>query len=398
MKMKQLYRILLTAVILVAAPLIGTAQNDSPLYQNVVSDNIDAQIDTTSSNVSRNNRQKPAADTAHHRAAADIDEQLRDLQRYYLAGKYNEALQTSQSLHEGRDLSPDQEYVRQMYTIAAFKDMEYNEKADSATKLFYGKNPFYDPDKDPRDPVSFRENVRNYYTMPRFSVWVAAGQSLAIPRLDTVHVITDTINTMKPDYDSELSESIQIGFEYHPLQWLSVSVAPTYTKYRYSRTTNRSMRATFHYDETDKIFSIPLHVEGYLITGKKMWVPSIYVGAAAKFIIKSTYNAYTQTVGEPQYRVDDTELDLDTKTKQNFALLFGGKISYNYRRLTIFGDLSLSYDLKPFNKPDAAFANTELAYDKMYIPDIFHVVQATALLGIKINLKYKTVAKYGYGH
>ena len=394
--MKHLYKILLTAIILAAAPLIGTAQNDSPLYINVVSDDIDAKIDTTSNHVSKNNRQKPAADTAHHHASGDIDEQLRDLQRYYLAGKYDEALQTSQSL-TNRHLDPDKEYVRQMYTIAAFKDMEYNDKADSATKLFYGKNPFYDPNKDARDPVSFRENISNYYTMPRFSVWAAVGQSLAGTPLDTVHVITDTTQ-MKPDYNSEMSEAIQIGFEYHPLQWLSVSVAPTYSKYRYTRTTERSERATFCYEETDKIFTLPLRIEGYLITGEGKWVPSIYAGAAAKFIIKANYNAYTQTVGEPQYRVDDKEIDLDTKTKYNCAILGGAKLSFNHRRLTIFGDFGLSIDLKPFNNPDAAFANTDLAYDKMYIPDIFHIVEVTALVGVKINLKYKTVAKYGYGH
>jgi hypothetical protein len=55
-------------------------------------------------------------------------------------------------------------------------------------------------------------------------------------------------------------------------------------------------------------------------------------------------------------------------------------------------------DIKPFNNPDAAYSNAYLAYDMMYIPDIFHIVELRAMGGIKVNLWYKTVAKYGYGH
>lgn len=398
--MKHIYKILLTAITLAAAPLVGMAQNDSPLYINVISDDIDARIDTASnvhrSEINKKEQQKADNDAALLSDSENIGEQLRNLNRLYLAGKYEEALQLSQSIRENfHDLNIDDESKRQMFTIAALKDMEYNEKADSATRRFLGRNPFYKAKSD--DPIPFQENLSNYYTTPKYSIWVGLGQTIAIPSLDTVHVITDTIN-IKPDYQSENDVSVQIGFEYHPWQFLSIAIAPTYTSYKYSRSVERSERSTFHYEESDKIFSLPVRVEGYLFTGEGKWVPSAYLGAKIKYLYKSKYNSYTQTAGEPQYRVDSKEHDLDCKTKINYAVLGGVKLSFNYNRLTIFGDLGISYDIKPFNNPKAALSNTDLAYDKMYLPDIFHIVELTAMVGIKVNLKYKTVAKYGYGH
>ncbi len=395
--MKTLLKIFISAVLMAAAPLAGTAQVDAPLYQNVISDDVNAQIDTSSHGYKPKKAELKATDNdTQIQAGDDIGELLRRLNRLYDAGKYDEAISLSKSIHENfKSLNVNDESRRQMFTIASFKDMEYNEKADSATKRFIRRNPFYEPQSS--DPVSFKECHGNYNTIPRFSIWVAFGQSIAIPHLDTVHVITDTAS-IKPNYDTDNSETMQIGFEYHPWEFLSIAVAPTYSKYQYSRSTERSKLATFHYDESSKIFSVPLRIEGYLVTGKKKWVPSLYAGASVKYIFKSTYNAYTQTVGDPKYRIDNKEHNLDDKTKINYAILCGARLSFNYRRITIFGDAGLSLDQKPFNNPDAAYSNSYLAYDKMYIPDIFHIIELSATIGIKVNLMYKTIAKYGYGH
>jgi hypothetical protein len=400
--MKHIYKILLTAITLAAAPLVGMAQNDSPLYINVISDDIDARIDTASnvhrSEINKKEQQKADNDAALLSDNENIGEQLRNLNRLYLAGKYEEALQLSQSIRENfHDLNIDDESKRQMFTIAALKDMEYNEKADSATRRFLGRNPFYKAKSD--DPIPFQENLSNYYTTPKFSIWISVGQVIAIPVIDTVHVITDTITSMKPSYENENSETVQLGFEYHPSKYLSVSVAPTYTVYHFTRSIDRTERSIFHYAESNKILSVPLRVEAYWAhKDHQKWVPSIYLGASAKYILQSTYTAYTETPGERRYEADEKTHDLDDKTRLNVALLGGARINYNYRRITIFGDLGIAGEIKPFNNPKAAYSNNDLAYDKMYIPDIFHVMELSAMIGIKVNLGYKTIAKYGYGH
>jgi len=394
-----LYQILITAILLAVAPLIGTAQNDLPLYQNVISDDIDAQIDTASnvvppSDPNKKNQQKP---TVIITDSDEIGEQLRNLQRLYLAGKYDDAIQLSQTIRENYSLKPDDEIDRQKYTIASLKEMEYNQQADSAAKVFLGKNPFYEKRKKSSDPVPFKEIISNYYTTPKLSVWASLGRTFAIPMIDTVHVITDTLQ-MKPDYEPSSTETIQVGIEYHLNKYFSVALAPTYTKYMYTRTIDRSTRSQFIYEETAKLLSFPLRIEAYGPFGKEKWVPSIYLGAKIKYILKSSYNAYTETPGERRYESDEIKHDPDAKNKINFAAFGGMRLSYNFNRITIFGDLGLSADFKPFNNPDAAMSNADLAYDKMYIPDIFHIAEATALLGVKINLCYKTIAKYGYGH
>ena len=388
--MKTIYKILLTAILMAAAPLIGTAQNDSPLYINVISDDIDAQVDTTNNGISKKD---PSAQTSQH-TTDDIDEQLRNLRGLYLAGKYEEALQLSQTIRENYRPSLDQDNARQKYTVASYKEMEYNEKADSAVKLFYSRNPFYNVKDNPLDPVPFKENISNYYSTPTFSVWLSLGKATVSPVIDTVHVITDT----NPEYEGNDTESIQFGLEYHPWKFLSVSIAPTYTKYSYERTTNRNQRTQFHYEESSKILAVPVRIEGYWYSGEGRWVPSMYIGASVKYILKSTYNAYTQIVGNPQYRVENKTHDLHDKTRLNNDIVLGVKLNFNNRRMTYFLDLGMAVDLKPFNNPDAAYSNAYLAYDMMYIPDIFHMVELRAMGGIKVNLRYKTVAKYGYGH
>ncbi|MCR5454830.1 MAG: hypothetical protein K6F33_07585 [Bacteroidales bacterium] len=398
--MKPLYKILLIATIAATtAPNISKAQNDLPLYHNVISGNVESTADTTNNAkpLETKNNQKTSKDSLHLHTDDELGEMLRILQRLYLAGKYDDAIKLSQDIHDNYHLAPEDEADRHKYTIASLKEMEYNEQADSMAKVFLGKNPFYKVKSS--DPVPFKDIISNYYTAPQFSIWLSGGQALPSPVLDTVHVIIDTINP-KPEYDGQEFSSVtfQLGLEYHPWKFLSVAVAPTYTKYKYARTIDRTSRTTFNYEETDQILSVPLRIEGYLFTGEEKWVPSLYLGAKFKYIFKATYNAYNLSEGDSKYVLEDKELDLDDKNQINFAILGGIRLSYNYRRITIFGDLGLAYDLKPFNNPKAAMSNNELAYSYMYIPDIFHIIEPSAMIGIKVNLKYKTIAKYGYGH
>ena len=392
-------RLLYILILMTATTLTAAAQTDLPLYFNVVSDDIDAQSDTSTLNAGHDPRApkirqpKSSADTIA--PGEDIGSLLRILQSLYLAGKYDDALRLSQSIRETRHLNSDDENDRLKYTIAALKDMEYDDKADSLTKRFLGKNPFFNPKSS--DPVSFKENLSNYYTMPRFSAWIGVGGIVPIPIIDTVHVVIDTLNP-EPDYSNASGFALQLGFEYHPLKFLSLSFAPTYTRYQFSREIQRRTLTKFCYEETDNILTLPIRAEAYLYTRREKWVPSIYVGVKAKCILKSKYSAYNQTVGEAQYTPSAKGIDLDEKTKFNYAGTFGLKLSRNHQRITYFMDLSMSMDFKPFNNPARNTDNNELVYDKMYVPDIFHMAEMSLMGGIKINFFYKTVARYGYGH
>lgn len=55
------------------------------------------------------------------------------------------------------------------YTIASYKEMAYDEEADSVMKIFTKKYPFYELNSD--DPVSFQEVFKNYNTIPRISLF-----------------------------------------------------------------------------------------------------------------------------------------------------------------------------------------------------------------------------------
>ena len=59
---------------------------------------------------------------------------------------------------------------------------------------------------------------------------------------------------------------------------------------------------------------------------------------------------YTETTGERRYESEDIKHDPDVKNKINFAIIGGVRLSRNFNRITVFGDLSLSGDIKPFNK------------------------------------------------
>ena len=403
MMKRFVFYILLTAAILAVAPLVGTAQNDSPLYQNIISDDTSAPIDTTTSwlqGANKDKHQSQAKDSLLTISTdEEIGEQMRNLQRLYLSGKYYEALQLAQTISEKyHPLDPEDEVDRQKYVIASLKEMEFNEQADSAAKVFLGKNPFYSKyQKKSSDPVPFKEIIDNYYTTPRFSVWVSVGKQLTMPMVDTVHVITDTVQ-MEPNYEITDNQMVQLGIEYHPWKYLSLSLAAMYTKDEYTRTIDRSARSQFIYKETSKFLSLPINFEAYWPIGSGKWMPSVFMGSKIKYLLKSHYNAYTETTGERRYESEDIKHDPDVKNKINFAIIGGVRLSRNFNRITVFGDLSLSGDIKPFNNPDAAMSDPDLAYNKMYIPDIFHIVEATAMIGVKINMCYKTIAKYGYGH
>jgi hypothetical protein len=183
--------------------------------------------------------------------------------------------------------------------------------------------------------------------MPKFSVWMAAGVRMVRPVLHSMRQIVDTVGN--PEYDIN-GYSAQIGFEYSPKRMLSISVAPSFAKYQIERKMIRSEIATFRYNESCKVFELPVIAEMMMYPWGNDFVPSIYGGAQLKYIIATKSNAYTDAIGtytEVPAKKDDT----DYKNRINYSVLGGARLNYNHRRITFFVDFGVSYDIKPYNDP-----------------------------------------------
>lgn len=369
---------------MVAAAASTFAQSDSltkpNLFRNATSDT--EQNSDVSTHVSKS------------QSVDSVLESVNKLLSLYSSGKYLDVLDLSNEMYTKYHLSQLQNQMRQKYTIAAYKDLAYHHEADSAAKVFLQKDPFYRI--IPRfDPVSFVDVLKNYYTMPRFSVWIAVGYSTINPHLDTVHVIIDTLQRT-PTYEAT-GLSAQLGIEYHLTRYFSVSVAPTFTTYKMNRSTKRSEISSFYYKEKILTVALPIFVEVSWYREEKNFVPSAYLGIQPKYLIQSKLSAYEETNGVyvdiPPY----TE-NTDTKNRFNLALLGGIRLNYNHRRMTYFADLGADCDLKPMNNSAKKLENKPLIYDNTFIPDVYHIIEYNFKLGVKINLKYKTIAKFGYGH
>lgn len=326
-------------------------------------------------------------------AQEDTPGSLQTLADLYSACKYEEVLALSQSLHDTARLSKEQNLQRLKYTVAAYKDFGYRREADSVARLFYQKDPFYNVQKD--DPLSFMRVLENYYTMPKFSVWAAGGMLLLRPVMHTVRPIIDTV-ARDPKYDIK-GFSVQIGFEYHPTRILSISIAPSFAKYKIERIMQRSELATFRYNESSKVLTFPVIVEAGLYVLGDNFVPSVYGGAQVKYIVGTKSNAYTEAIGT-YAEIPDKKDDTGFKNRTNYSVLGGARFNYNLRRITFFLDFGVAYDVKPYNDPSKKFDDIALMYQNLYIRDVFRMLEYTMKLGIKVNLQYTTIAKHHYGY
>ena len=318
-----------------------------------------------------------------------------ELHSLYSAGKFHDALDLSLEVLDKPHLTKAQNQDRLKYALASYKSIDYDHEADEIAKTFLQKDPFYTIQDD--DPEPFKEVLNNYYTMPKYSVWLAVGKTFVNTHMDTICSIIDTIpDARTPDYDMD-GFVIQVGFEYRPFKVITISIAPSFTTYNIFRSIRRSDIAMFHYSESCQVFSLPLFMEAGLHLGREKFVPSLYAGAQIKYIIQSKYTAFTEVVS--QYTdIPDDKTNTDSKNRLNYSVLGGIRLNYNHRRLTFFADLGVSLDLLPYNNPKKKYSDYDLLYHHFHVPDIFQMLEYTAKIGVKVNLHYKTIAKYNYGY
>ena len=384
-------KILISTLILIAAAANNAiAQTDTlknlPLYKNATAD------------CDHNNKDKNEDSTQSTDIRSVINNKLRELQSLHAAGKYRDALQLSKDIDDKFTLNKAENLARLKYTLAANKDLDNDAEADNIAKIFIQKYPFYDPNTDADAPVSFKKVLKNYYAKPKYSIWAAAGIRKDKPYNATIRTIIDTSAKSKPQTPKYKIKGymLQLGFEYRPLKIVSLSIAPSLTSYHIKRSIQRTTFATFHYDETSTVFSLPIFVEAGLYKKREIFVPSIYAGAEMKYIANSEYKAYTETIGT--YTPPTPKTDTYTKTRLNYSLLGGIRLNYNRRRMTYFADFGISMDMLTYNDPKKIHSNPDLIYHNLYVPDVFRMAECTVKIGAKVNLQYKTIAKFKYGY
>ena len=323
----------------------------------------------------------------------DTKEKLRTLENLYSAGKYSEALQLACQIHSQNRLDKPQSLFCLKYGIAAFKELDFHREADSVARVFLQKDPFYNISDS--DPQPFCEVLKNYYTMPEFSVWIAVGMTSVKPILDTVRTIIDTVEK-KPEYEI-IGNSVQIGLEYRPLKYFSVFTAPTLSSYSLERTFKRTKDVVYRYKEKSRILSLPLCIEAGLYRGHEFFVPSVYAGMSARYVWSARYTAYTDAVGV--YRDDDQYRDAaGMKNRFNCSAVGGIRLNFNVRRIVFFADFGLSFDILPYNNPAKIYSDSRLVYQDLSVPDVYRMAESQFRLGVKVNLNYMTIAKYKYGY
>lgn len=319
---------------------------------------------------------------------------LLDLKRFYSAGKYYDARKAAEQLRQNTKLSQEDNAEFMKYYSAVLKESGFDERADSVTRGFVKKNPFYKITAD--DPIPFQEMYSNYYAYPKFSVVFNVGICSPNVSIDTVHVVGVDAQT-EPVYDESMGLSAGLSLQYYPLKSFSIMSGFKYYFSQYQREVRYpgEMRK-FVYQESSHIIALPVYV-GYAFDLRK-WTPEIFLGGELDYIVKARYETYNEYNGIQQDMVVQKNLDLNSKNRLNYSVDFGFRISRNYRRMAFFADMFHAIMLKPYNRAEYNYADNNLFYNKLFVPDAVRLRLDALSLGVKVNFGYAVKAKYGYGY
>ncbi|MBR4266712.1 MAG: outer membrane beta-barrel protein [Bacteroidales bacterium] len=325
---------------------------------------------------------------------------LYNFKRLYNAGKYSEAIKTAKTLNKTKFNSKENsEFLK--YYASTLKEAGFDREADSVTKLFLKKNPFYETQVS--DPMPFKEMKKNFYTFPRFATWINFGLSTPMVIIDTVHVINEDSKN-KPDYSSTEGFIAEIGFQYYITKFVSVAAGLQYNFMQYTRTENHSfyynsmkLDYKFVYKESSHLLTVPVYVTITYPTRKEKIVPEFYAGFQQNYLLKTKYESYNEYGESQQNTISDNSIDLKTKNRINCSVFGGLRINRNFNQNTFFADASFSYMLRPFNNAEYNYYNHNLLYNKMFVPDAIHLATFNIRVGYKFKFGYSVKAKYGYG-
>ncbi len=317
-----------------------------------------------------------------------------DLKRFYNAGKYYDARRVAEQLCQNTKLSQEDNAELMKYYSAVLKESGFDERADSVTKGFIKKNPFYKVKSE--DPVPFQEMFSNYYAYPKFSVAFSVGICSPEVTVDTVHIIG--VNTQTdPVYEESIGFTAGLSLQYYPLKQFSITCGLKYYFSQWQREVRyQGERRIFVYQESSHVIAVPVYA-GYAFDLRK-WTPEVFLGAELDYIVKARYETYNEYNGIKQDMVVQKNLDLNSKNRVNYSLDFGFRISRNYNRIAFFADMFYAVMLRPFNRAEYNYSDNNLFYNKLFVHDAIRLRLDAFSLGIKVNFGYAVKAKYGYGY
>ena len=389
MKKIKLIIIILTTFCMAEA----VAQTDSsknkgyfPIFDNLQSDD-----DNGATNDTRRDTDNTVVDPHYQ-----IGEDLRTLERYYNAGKYPDAINKSKQIKNQHKLNNTDNEAYLRYTIASYKEMAYDEEADSLMRIFTKKYPFYKLRNN--DPVAFKDIFNCYYTRPKITIWFKGGRSKTSAMIDTVYTIADSAK-IEPDYELNNCINAEIGLQFYLSRRFSAAVSFNYWAADLTRTQDRGDSKTkFYYKESDNFISIPVFLVFNTSIEKFNFTNELMLGGSVDIMYKSQYEAFTWFGDNTQYTISEKDADLDDKNSLNYSIRIGDRLNYNVKRFSFFIEPQLIFPLKPHNNPDRKFNNADLVYNNMFVPDAIHLFTTQLNIGVKVHLFYKTIAKYGYGY
>ena len=332
-----------------------------------------------------------------------IDEAVQNIKILYDAGRFNEALWYAYYVRTRKNDAKDkfsklQTETLRKYSLASFVEMGYNRMADSLIVLFCNRNPFYKV-KD-GDPDAFVKLKEKFYSRPWLSIRASISKIYPVIAIDTVYGLRASDGSF--NYGSIKSRSDQFDVIFYPHRNIALSAGCARSILEYSRQ-ETGENVFFRYKENDQILSFPVELAYCFFTRRNIVTPEIYAGAKISTLSHSEYEVadLIRTKDVLNGNLPDTARYTGTHSKEKkiFASIFAGaRISYNYRRFSVFVGFDYTQALGELRDPQRKYSDTKLLVSSQYTPDAIKVSQMAMTVGLKVSLFYKTYAKYGYGY
>ena len=331
-----------------------------------------------------------------------IDEAVQNIKILYDAGRFSEALRYAYYVRTRKNDEKDKfsrlqtEQLRK-YSIASFEEMGYNRVADSLMVLLCNRNPFYKIKVD--DPDAFVKLKAKYDTRPLIAFRVSASHVYPVMKIDTIYTIRDKGNGYR--YGDFKAMSYEAALTFYPAKKWEITTGIAYTTLSFKRMeTNKTV--FFSYEESDKFYSVPLEVGYCLPAIGGVITPEIYAGAKYTTFFESKYKAAdlkrTQTYVEDQFDTVRCAGKYNDVKNSFLTLYSGAKFNYEFKRFVVFVGVHYGMATKELRKPENKYKTQELIVNHHYVPEAMRLNQISVNFGFKVNLFYRTTAKYGYGY
>ena len=324
-----------------------------------------------------------------------------NLKTLYNAGRFRDALMYAFYVRKrkngGEKFTKEESLDFHKYAIASMKELAFDKKADSLMKIFCRQNPFYKV-KD-NDPVAFVSLKENFISRPVFGIKVTMSKIYPVVVIDTVYTVRAKDGKYK--YSNFNASSSEIQAVFYPAKNISISCGFAFSKFSYDRL-EEGEDVSFGYSEWDKFFSIPLEMSYFLPKIFETVVPEVFAGVKYTDFYNSRYSTSdlkrSEIVVVKKLETVYCSGSFDNQSNSFFSVYGGIRLNYEYHRFGVFAGLSYGFATKELRKPEDKYKNPDLAVNHLFVPDAMRLNQISLSFGVKINMFYRTLSKYGYGY